>query len=80
MLPGTARTYLVEADRVLRPGGRLFATWFIWRSQVPPTEAALKAFPFDRDSHRIAARRNPEAVVAFSDSVVAEMYKATTCG
>ena len=75
VLPDTARTYLAEAGRVLRPGGRLFATWFIWRSGAAPTEEALKAFPFDCGSYRVVAPDKPEAVVAFSDSAVAEMYR-----
>lgn len=76
VLPDTAHTYITEAARVLRPGGRLFATWFIWRGGAAPSEAALNEFPFDSGSYRVASRRTPEAVVAFSEVAVAGLYDA----
>jgi len=78
VLPDTACRYMTEAARVLKPGGRLFATWFLWPSAGVPTDVALKEFPHARAGCRVASRRKPEAVVSFSDVVVNEMYDAAS--
>lgn len=75
MLPDAILRYLHETHRMLRPGGRLFATWFVWRRDVPATDEALNLFPVDCGSHRVATRDTPEAVVAISESAVLESYR-----
>jgi SAM-dependent methyltransferase len=78
VLPDTARRYMSEVARVLKPSGRLFATWFLWPPAGAPTDVALKEFPHARDGCRVASTRKPEAVVSFSDVVVGEMYTAAS--
>jgi SAM-dependent methyltransferase len=75
LLPETALTYLKESHRVLSPGGRLFTTWFVWPTETSATMAAVAEFPVDCGSYRIATRDNPEAVVAFLEPSVIDMYR-----
>jgi SAM-dependent methyltransferase len=75
VLPEGTLRYMTEARRVLRPGGRLFATWFVWRTDVPATPEALAFLPVDCGSYRVASAENPEAVVAFPEPHVLEMYE-----
>lgn len=43
LLPDAAAQYLSQAARVLRPGGRLFSTWFIGTADDLPAAAAPEA-------------------------------------
>jgi len=74
LVPGAASRYLAESRRVLRPGGRLFATWFLVSEDGPLTEAALELLPFDEGTHRVASRQVPEAVVGFPYRFVEDAY------
>jgi SAM-dependent methyltransferase len=76
LLPASAAHYLAEACRVLRPGGRVFATWFIWRSESVSSSEAMQLFPFDCGSHRVGSMEDPEAVVAFPENALVERYRA----
>jgi SAM-dependent methyltransferase len=65
LLPPATSQYLKEIHRVLRPGGRLFATWFLWDPDCNQSREALAMFPFDRGDHRVGSETQPEAVVAY---------------
>lgn len=76
LLPATALRYLAESRRVLRPEGRLFATWFLWRPGFESFDEATKLFPFDSGLYRVGSRENPEAVVAFDEAYVRDAYRS----
>lgn len=76
LLPRAAANYLAESYRVLRPGGRLFATFFIWRSEDQLESEALKLFPIDKGEFRLGSEDDPEAVVALSmKSLMESMHR-----
>lgn len=74
LMPGAARRYLAECARVLVPGGRLFATFFLLddvaRRQMAAQRTALQ-FPWPQPFGRIADPDQPEFAVAFEDWAVA---------
>jgi ubiquinone/menaquinone biosynthesis C-methylase UbiE len=80
LLPAEVTNYLAELARVLKPGGRVLATFFVLddvaRSNV---EAAMTApaFPFllPRGSGcRVQNLDCPEAAIAYEESYVREIY------
>lgn len=64
LLPDAAARYLAEASRVLRPGGRLFSTWFITTPGRPAGAGFVQAPEFDGAHVTDAAA--PEAAIAYS--------------
>lgn len=78
LLSAGAEHYVSECARVLKPGGRLFATWFLL---TPQSEAALAAregtirFPWRYPGYAVYRRGNPEAAVAYEEPVVRAWYK-----
>jgi SAM-dependent methyltransferase len=77
LLADAAENYLSEAARVLAPGGRLFATWFLLDPDRPPPHGGA-AFEFS-DSAGPASLGDPavpEAAVAFKDRWLAERLRA----
>lgn len=83
MLPAGVVHYLSEIRRVLRPGGKCLATYFLL------TPESLKAiergwnqhqFPFahDEEGYRLFREDSPEAAVAYHEEFVAEAY--ARCG
>ena len=57
-----ARHYLAEAHRVLRPGGRLVATFFFTDGV---REGAALDFKVDRGEYRLLDERDPDWAIAF---------------
>jgi SAM-dependent methyltransferase len=77
MLPADVENYLSEVARVLRPGGRCLATWFL----LNPTSKALLAegratvdFRYTVEGCLITDRDVPEYAVAYEEGRVVEMY------
>ena len=70
-------TYLAEISRVLAPGGRVFATYFLLN---PVSLAAIAAdrnnekFPFLTDKGRVQHQFNVDAAVAFEEDYIADLY------
>ena len=74
--PSSTLRYLSESRRVLRPNGRLFATWFMWRDESNTSEHAAVLFPHDLGHHKVASLENPEAVIAFTEEYVFHAYES----
>jgi len=67
MLPEEIRHYLGEIGRVVRPGGCVFATFFIWNDESARlSQQGDFRFPFDRGDHRLMDDRVVSANVAVS--------------
>jgi SAM-dependent methyltransferase len=64
LLPDALRHYLMQARRVLRPDGTLFATFFLI-DERKPTESARFAFDVHGDGYRTIDNANPETAVAY---------------
>lgn len=59
--------YLVEAARVLRPGGRLVASFFLVDERFrPENQPPGYEFPHDRGDHRVMDAANPAAAIALA--------------
>ena len=65
--PGVAR-YLAECGRVLRPGGRMLATFFLLNEEVSRLleqgDRAEESFDHDLGGCRVTVLEDPEALVA----------------
>jgi SAM-dependent methyltransferase len=72
------RQYLAEAHRVLAPGGRLFATFFLLddfaRSQLPSREPRFQ-FPYSDGALRYHDASNPAASVAIDESAALDLIR-----
>lgn len=77
LLPEGTERYISESSRVLKPGGRFFATWFLLNEE---SKAALDAgkssisFPRSGAAHRLHNARNPEAAVAYDEGFIVGLY------
>lgn len=73
----SAGNYLREIHRVLEPGGRLFASFFVldgyalWSIK---TWGSLPAFPYEFEHGRISDRDNPEFAVAFDAEWLLQLF------
>lgn len=79
LLESECEHYLAEATRVLAPGGRLFATFFLLNDTSRALIASGKAgLPFLDPQERIAVVRDevPEEAVAYDDAWVFETLRA----
>ncbi|MGI8505725.1 MAG: class I SAM-dependent methyltransferase [Solirubrobacteraceae bacterium] len=68
--------YLAEAARVLAPGGRLFATWFLLTDENLVTPPPPFRFSDATAPAAIADPAAPEAAVAFDEAWVRERLRA----
>jgi len=73
MVPEEVDNYLGQIARVLRPGGRVLATFFVLDDAA---EAGIRegrafyTFRFGRDGHRVVDLDNPEYAIAFPEGDV----------
>jgi SAM-dependent methyltransferase len=65
-----ARHYLREVHRVLRPGGRLVATFFLLGSE----KTRALEFRVNRGSHRLLDEADPDWGIAFDESFLDELF------
>jgi SAM-dependent methyltransferase len=72
--PTTALNYLRETRRVLRDGGRGFASFFVWNQDAEMSNMAKEMFPFNYGDHRVASSDNAEAAVAMSEPQLLSLY------
>ncbi len=74
MLPDEVANYLHEIARVLRPGGRCFATFFLWNEKAARLSQANPHFnfPYDRDHYRLMDEQVQAANVAYEESYLEE--------
>jgi len=71
----SARHYLREAHRVLRPGGTLLATFFLFDDTV--ASPALD-FNVDRGSYRLLSESDPDWAIAFDLAALADLLPNCT--
>lgn len=67
LLPAAANRYLAESARVLRPGGRLLATFFVLEPDTPrpgPPGDRL-TFPHEHGDYAVDSESTPEDAVAY---------------
>lgn len=68
VLPPTLENYVRQVARVLKPGGRLFSTWFLLDAEAERAIVEGKAlfrFPHRFPKHAQAALHAPEQAIAF---------------
>ncbi len=76
MVPAEVENYIAQIARVLRPGGRMLATFFLLD---PVAEAGIGAgravydFRFAREGHRVVDADDPEYAVAYAEADVLAM-------
>jgi SAM-dependent methyltransferase len=73
MLPEGVGRYLSEIGRVLKPGGRMFATFYLLAPEsleAMEAGAARLTFEHDMGTHRVRQVEVPEGAVAYDDQFV----------
>lgn len=78
MLPADLERYLSEVARVLKPGGRCLATFFLLNDESKALIAAgASTQPFEDElpGCRVYARNVPEAAVAYEEQDVRRLYE-----
>lgn len=75
--PDSARNYLRESHRVLKPGGTLVATFFIIDGVL--TDPALD-FRVDRGGHRLLDAKDPDWGIAFCSDALGDLLPADAWG
>jgi SAM-dependent methyltransferase len=79
MLPSGTSNYLEEINRVLRPGGRAFTTWFVLNEATMSGAAdnvGVLRFEVDRGDYAVDSERVPEAALAYKEAVLRRMLAA----
>ena len=67
--------YLGELARVLRPGGRLFATYFLMNDEALELMDGTGAFGFERGDALLVDEDVPERAVAFREQAVRDLHE-----
>jgi SAM-dependent methyltransferase len=78
LLPGGAERYIAETARVLKPGGRFLATFFLLNDASTAAIDAGKStlsLPYRQERHRVQVEKYPEAAVGYDEDYVLELYR-----
>ena len=78
MLPPDFEHYLSESSRVVKPGGKCLATFFLLNDESKKLIAAgssKQRFPHEIDGCRVADRNLPEAALAYDEDGVRQVYE-----
>ena len=67
--------YLAELARVLRPGGRCFATYFLMNDDAIGAMGGHGQFGFEQDGQLVVDARVPERATAFREDDVHELHE-----
>lgn len=73
MLPADVEGYVAELSRVLRPGGRALATFYLVPTARPPTGGSASPaleFNVQGDGYRSVSRHTPEVAIAYDEPYV----------
>jgi SAM-dependent methyltransferase len=77
MLPADVENYLGEITRVLKPGGRCFATFFLWNAEAAQLIAAGKArfqFQHEHGVYRVQQTEHPEAAICYDEAYALRLF------
>jgi SAM-dependent methyltransferase len=77
MLPPDLEHYLGEITRVLKPGGRCYATYFLLTEEsreMMLTRDSTTSFKQHFGSYSVASAKVPELVVGYDEKFIEEMY------
>lgn len=78
LLPAGTERYIAETARVLKPGGRFLATYFLLNDASKAGIDAGKStltLPVLRPGHRLQVARYPEAAVGHDEEVILSLYR-----
>ena len=78
MLPGDVEHYLMEIVRVLKRTGRTLITYLLLNEeslQLSKEDRSTLAFPYDQGVYRVARDDIPEAVVAYQEEFMTQLYE-----
>lgn len=78
MLPPDFERYLSESSRVVKPGGKCLATFFLLNDESRKLIAAgssKEQFAHEIDGCRVADKNVPEAAVAYDERGVRQLYE-----
>ncbi|NNF39862.1 MAG: class I SAM-dependent methyltransferase [Woeseiaceae bacterium] len=75
MLPDAIGQYLSEIERVLRPGGRAFLSYFLL-NDMSRKHMVTSEFNFQRvdDRYGVMSENDPEAAIAFDESFIRQLH------
>lgn len=78
MLPTDMEHYVTESERVLKPGGQLFATYFLINDEsrrLMESGQGSNRFKYNRGSHWVVNEKVPELSVGYDEQYVRDFYK-----
>lgn len=78
LLPAEVDNYLSETSRVLKPGGRCFATFFLLNDESLKLLEAGKSrmsFGYDFGEYRVKEKNTPEAAISFPEKYIRKLHE-----
>lgn len=74
MLPADVTHYVGEIARVLKPGGRVLATYFLLKPGLSTARGTMH-FSIEGPGYRTISAAHPEAAIALPESFVVSLYE-----